>query len=62
MTRMDGVLAAVIEGRADLLGALDELEKFPSAGPSSEINDLRLIVGDLARMVSGWERERDRWQ
>ena len=57
--RMESVLAEVIEGREHLILALDGIEARRDARDDADL--LRSIVGDLAAMVSRWERERARW-
>jgi hypothetical protein len=57
---MDETLAAVMQGRASLICALDDLERHRN-DLRDDAETLLLMVGDLAAMINRWERERARW-
>lgn len=56
---MSQALTTLREGRGLLVVVLDELEKRRDSPDDTEV--LREMVGDLAAMISQWERERARW-
>ena len=62
MTPMDDVLAAADIALAQLSLAIAKLEGFGRWEQARQRDELEGMITDLATLVRGWERERDRWR